>query len=255
MGEVRRGKCGGSMNPYNRPNLVFLKNVMAREFDGRQAASLQGEPVWKHVDFLTVQYMAGSPGTISTLQSYHDEYLKTGKIKGLWITEDHGTAGRGPVTIVDRGLRYLSWVAKNQLDSEQTRLCWWGETDRDPGGRGVEATRLLGGFLANRELWMGSQVLEGGMGYVLSDGNDEKCSRILVALSASRRGVLDCGSVTIQGSRAMLSGKWMVEGVQYSSETPSVKFTPGVEVQGETLRIDLGADDHEVTLILLKKRS
>ncbi len=117
----------GSMNPYNRQNLQFLASVMNRSFDGRQAPTLKGEPVWKHIDYLTVHYMTGSDRTIETLQRYHDEYLQSGKIQGLWITEDHGHAGKGPVTILERGLRFLDWAARNELNAQQTRLCWWGE--------------------------------------------------------------------------------------------------------------------------------
>jgi len=33
----------GSMNPYNKPNITFLKQVMAARFDGRFAPSLRGQ--------------------------------------------------------------------------------------------------------------------------------------------------------------------------------------------------------------------
>jgi len=58
----------GSMNPYNPQNIAFLRNVMERTFDGRQAPSLKGESVWKPIDLLTVHYMAGSPRTVERLK-------------------------------------------------------------------------------------------------------------------------------------------------------------------------------------------
>ena len=88
---------------------------------------------------------------------YVNDYLATGKVKGIWITEDHGRAGRGPVTILDRGLRFLAWAAKNHLSAEQTRLCWWGERERDPGGAGAEVAALIGQFFASRRLYFCSQ--------------------------------------------------------------------------------------------------
>ena len=54
----------GSMNPYNRQNIEFLQNVMGREFTGKNAPTLAGDPVWKHIDVLTVHYMFGGERTV-----------------------------------------------------------------------------------------------------------------------------------------------------------------------------------------------
>ncbi|MFZ5832450.1 MAG: hypothetical protein ACOY3P_20375 [Planctomycetota bacterium] len=209
----------GSMNPYNRPNLEFLRNVMDRTFDGRQAPTLQGEPVWKHIDLLTVHYMTGSPENIATLQQYHDDYLKTGKVTGIWVTEDHGRAGKGPVTILDRGLRFLSWAALNDLGGAQTRLCWWGENEPEPGGRGREATMLVGGFLAGRPLHLSHRQESGANIYLLADAADGTLSRGLVAI-VPERGGLDCGTLTLTLPAAAGKKKWNARAVSYSLESP-----------------------------------
>ncbi len=219
-GDPRRIRIAlGSMNPYNRPNLVFLSNVMARTFDGRQAPTLKGEPVWKHIDLLTVHYMAGSPGTVATLQRYHDDYLMTGRVRGIWITEDHGHAGKGPVTIVDRGLRFLAWAARNRLSADQARLCWWGEGAPEPGGRGREATALLGGFLAGRPLHFAHRREGEADVYLLGDGADASMTRGLVAVVPARSGALDCGKLTIPLPPSAAK-KWHARLVRYSAETP-----------------------------------
>jgi hypothetical protein len=208
------------MNPYNRQNLEFLANVMGRTFDGRQAPTLKGEPVWKHIDLLTVHYMTGSPRNIETLQQYHDIYLKTGKGKGIWITEDHGHAGKGPVTILDRGLRFLAWAARNNLSGAQTRLCWWGENAPEPGGRGREATMLLGGFLAGRPLHFSHRQESGANIYLLADDADSKLSRGLVAIVPDRFGTLDCGKLTVALPAAAATKNWAARAVRYSLEKP-----------------------------------
>jgi hypothetical protein len=209
----------GSMNPYNRPNLAFLANVMGRSFDGAQAPTLKGEPVWKHIDLLTVHYMAGSPRTIETLQQYHDEYLRPGKVQGIWITEDHGHAGKGPVTILDRGLRFLDWAVRNHLTGEQARLCWWGEGAREPGGSGMEATRLLGEFLAGRALWFSHRQQGGAHIYTLADGADAKLSRGLVAIVPERSGPFDCDGLALTLPPGTGEKTWHARVVNYSTET------------------------------------
>lgn len=231
----------GSMNPYNRPNVEFLANVMKRTFDGRQAPTLKGEPVWKHIDLLTVHYMAGSAGTIERLQQYHDLYLKTGMIKGIWITEDHGRAGKGPVTIVDRGLRFLAWAAKNNLSAMQTRLCWWGESERHPGGQGREATALLGRFLAGRPLHFSHRQENAADIYVLTDAADGKLSRGLVAIVPERFGVLDCGKLTVALPAAAAEKTWIARAVSYSLEMPPQISEVALSRSAESLIVPVNA--------------
>jgi len=240
------------MNPYNRPNLAFLKNVMERKFDGKQAPTLKGEEVWKHFDLLTVHYMTGSPGTIATLQQYHDDYLKTGKVKGIWITEDHGHAGRGPVTIIDRGLRFLAWTAKNNLSGEQTRLCWWGEGERDPGGQGREATALLGEFFSGTKLYFASQAVSGGTVYTLSDGNDVGLQRILIALVPGRDGSMKFDNLRLKLPSSDKPREWAIEAIQYSSTTPGKKFAPKSENNSGDLVIRWDHEIAEPALLMLQ---
>jgi hypothetical protein len=242
----------GSMNPYNKPNLVFLKNVMERKFDGQQAPTLKGEVVWKHIDLLTAHYMTGSLGTIATLQQYHDDYLKTGKVKGIWITEDHGRAGRGPVTIIDRGLRFLAWAARNNLSGEQTRLCWWGEGERDPGGQGKEATALFGEFFTGRQLYFASQAVTGGTVYTLSDGDHGGVQRLLIALAPERGSSIKLDKLRLKLPPSKTPRQWVVEAIQYSDTTPGKKFQPrSKNIQGG-LVIDWGRDVAEPMLLMLK---
>jgi hypothetical protein len=241
-GDPRRIRIAlGSMNPYNRPNIEFLSNVMARTFDGRQAPTLKGEPVWKHIDLLTVHYMAGSPRTIETLQAYHDDYLRTGKVKGIWITEDHGHAGKGPVTILDRGLRFLDWVARNRLSGDQARLCWWGEGAPEPGGRGREATTLLGAFLAGRTLHFAHHREGDADVYALADGIDAKLTGGLVAIVPGRSGALDCGRLTVSLPVGASAKKWHARAVRYSAETPPQIAEAALSRDGDAIVAAVGA--------------
>jgi hypothetical protein len=252
-GDPRRIQIAlGSMNPYNRQNIEFLANVMNRAFDGRQAPTLKGEPVWKHIDLLTVHYMTGSAGTIERLQQYHDIYLKTGKIKGIWITEDHGRAGKGPVTILDRGLRFLAWAAKNNLSGAQTRLCWWGEGERDPGGQGREATALLGGFLAGRPLYFSHRQEGAADVYLLADAADGKLGRALVALvPAERGGALECGKLTLALPAGAAAKNWSARAVRYSADSPPQVFPVVPTRSGDSLILPVNQSVSGTWLLLL----
>lgn len=242
----------GSMNPYNQPNLKFLKNVMERTFDSRQAATLKGKPVWKHIDLLTVHYMTGSPRSIETLQQYHDDYLKTGKVKGIWLTEDHGHAGKGPVTILERGLRFLGWAAKNNLSGAQTRLCWWGENAREPGGTGTEATRLLGGFLAGKPLHFSHRQEGAADVYLLADAADGKLSRGLVTIvPAERGGAVECGKLTLALPAGAAAKNWTARAVLYSADTPPRIFPVVPTRNGGSLILPVNQPGSGTWLLLL----
>lgn len=226
----------GSMNPYNRQNVEFLRNVMERSFDSRQAPSLTGEPVWKHIDLLTVHYMAGSPGTIARLQQYLDEYLRPGKINGIWLTEDFGNAGKGPVTIVDRGLRFLDWAARNGLSADQTRLCWWGENARKPGGSGREATVLLGAFLSGRPLFFSHRQDGDVHMYALSDAADANLSRGMIAVVPERGGAAEIDAVTIRLPAGAAAKAWSARLVSYSVDAPPQIAGAKLSRDGTSLR-------------------
>ena len=209
----------GSMNPYNSQNVKFLKTVMASTFDGRLAPTLKGEPVWKHIDVLTVHYMCGASRAIDRLQGYVDDYMKTGKIEGIWITEDHGRGGKGPVTILDRGLRFMGWVARNRMNAGQARLVWWGEGKR-AGGSGKKMMAELGRFMKGRPLTFYEKQLSETRLYVLSDSEDAGTNRILVVIIPEKSGYVDLGTLSLKLAPKAAERAWQVKAVQYSALVP-----------------------------------
>ncbi|MAS92636.1 MAG: hypothetical protein CMO55_05510 [Verrucomicrobiales bacterium] len=243
----------GSMNPYNKPNLVFLKNVMNAEFDGRQAPTLQGKKIADQIDYLTVHYMTGAPRSISTLQGYYEDYITTGKVKGVWITEDHGKGGRGPVTILDRSMRYLSWVASNTMNATQTRLCWWGENDRDPGGPGREAATLMGEFFQGSDIHFGHVPIGDGSAYLVSDGVDHKLTRMVVVLSNSREISHDPLKLDM-ALPSQAPTDWTIRGIQYSSTEPGKEFEPASTVSDQTIHIEMQRENPEPLILLIEAK-
>ena len=182
----------GSMNPYNKPNRAFLEKTMAATFTGRQAPSLAGHTVASQIDALNVHYMFstgrenfdGVLAKTETMQCYVDQYLRTGLVKRLWITEEYGGVGKGGVSIVAAGFRFLAWVAANRLDSEQTRVIWYGDKAEDGGGRA--AVELLGRFLEGRRLDYRCQAESELTLHLLHATATGKDPRLLAALIPSR---------------------------------------------------------------------
>ena len=243
----------GSMNPYNRQNIEFLQNVMGRTFTGKNAPTLTGEPVWKHIDILTVHYMFGGERTVERMQGYVDNYVRTGKVDGIWMTEDHGQAGKGPVTVIERGFRFMAWVARNKLDANQARLVWWGDGARKPGGSARDAEQLLGDFLCGRTLHFLDRAGEDGHIYVISDGMDSETSRILVALVPNRDSQLDLGDIRLGLPEDMPHSGWSAEAIQFSATELSVKTVAPLDSEETELRVSIDTSVTEPMLLLLQQ--
>lgn len=211
----------GSMNPYTRENNWWLRELMTRRFDGPHAPALNGEPVWRYLDILTVHYVAPA---FDKLRRFVRDYLRTGKVSGIWITEDHGRAGRGPVTIFQRGLSFMRWVAADDLNARQARLCWWGEGPR-AGGSGAELMTKLGLFLGGRPLYLGHSTTLLAEAerqrmelYALADAPDAGASRILLVFWPERdTAALDIGTLTLGFPGEKPMHPWSIAGVQYAT--------------------------------------
>jgi len=242
----------GSVNPYNPQNIWFLKTLMDSKFDGVHAPSLKDEPVWKYLHLVSVHYMGGSDSDMETMQEFHNLYLKTGKVEGIWNTEDHGgQGGRGPVTIVDRGLRHLAWAGANGLSADQTRIVWYGDNAAKPGGRAREAIYLLGDFLHGRPLYLSRSKLAGANVYLVADGVDQTLSRILVAIVPDRSSGLDTGNVRLCLPGQCPTSDWHARAVQYSTSAPAEGTVPGVRRDEGMLVVSLSRLVTEPLLLFL----
>jgi hypothetical protein len=243
----------GSMNPYNRQNVEFLRNVMGRKFTGRYAPTLAEEPVWKHIDVLTVHYMFGGERTVQRMQTYVDDYLRTGMVDGIWMTEDHGRAGKGTVTVIERGFRFLAWVARNKLNAAQARLVWWGDGARKPGGSARDAEQLLGDFLFGGTLHFLDRAGEDGHIYLISDGLDSSTTRLLMAVVPRNDSELDLGDVRLDLPEDIPHSGWSADAIQFSAtHLPDKNVTPVASKETE-LRVSVGKSVTEPMLIMLRQ--
>ena len=214
----------GSMNPYMDENVWWLRTLMDSRFTGDRAPTLKGDPVWKHIDVLTMHYMFDlGPGhqygveeNRQRMDTYVKEYLRTGKVDGIWITEGHGRAGKGPVTTLETGFRFVDWVADHDLNADQARFIWWGEGER-AGGSGQEMMRELGRFLKGADqLRYGRSEQDGIVFYTLVHTAHGAPDRVLVVVVPERADAV----LNVDRFRLPLNSgnaRWSVRAVQYST--------------------------------------
>lgn len=245
---------GSMANIYNPDFRQWMYSILDRPILGAQAPTLKGQMVIEHVDYLTVHYPFARNNGMQAMQEIWDRYGKPGRIKGLWITEDHGDMGEGPVTIVDRGLRYLAWAAQNQLTAEQTRLCWWGATEAKPGGKAVEAIELVSRFLADGSLRVGIVEQPGADLCIITASSDDRAAphRVLVGVFPDPENPAGVDDLAISLPAATGRLPWTVRAVQYSAKEPSVAWTPTSTTIGTRLKVELDGLIAEPLLLLFE---
>ncbi len=108
----------------------WFTGMLEHEITGASAPTLKGQRVIQLVDYLTVNYPFTGTENEAPLQELWDHY--GAQVKGLWVTEEFGTSGRGPGDILADAARFLTWAARNQLDAQHTRLLF--DITRRPQG-------------------------------------------------------------------------------------------------------------------------
>lgn len=232
--------AAGSVNPYNKPNIWFLKQLMDSTFDPRLVPTLGNEPVWKHIDYLTIHYMLAPPDHANRqrLDQFTQDYLRTNKVRGIWITEEHGVRGRGATTVLERGMYFLRWVVDNHLSADQAKVFWYGESNRDGRGDGVQLMAKLGQFWGPRQIDFGTAETNDAYFQVMVGRSDAEQSpdRLLIAILPKNKAELSAGEITIHASS--LTGPWQAEGVDYSPITEPTFFDVGVMADKSALNIE-----------------
>lgn len=240
----------GSLNPYKPADVWFLPEIFNRKFGEEAPEPLRGDYTWQHFSILDVHYMfdigpghkVGAEKLRQRMDRYVEDYLRTGKVEGIWVNEGHGRAGRGPVTILKTGFRFLDWVVANQLTSDQTKQIWWGESSR-AGGSGQDMMRELGRFLVGGPLSMVVQKTDAFHLYILRDRDMASAKRILVCIvPQDNPGYLDLGTLTLSAENMPKS--WQTRAVQYSAISLPEEHSATTTVEADKLQIEL---NHRIT--------
>jgi hypothetical protein len=103
---------------------IFLRTVLDGTVVGTHAPTLAGKKGHELVETIGLHY---SLGTASVLDTYYNEWVASGKVSGMWNTEEHGWAGLGDYDIALHGFRWLDFWAQKSWSSETARLQFWGD--------------------------------------------------------------------------------------------------------------------------------
>ena len=238
--------CGSLGNSYNSKARAWLDRVLQHRIAGDHAPTLKGQRVLDLVDILCVHYPVASDPFDKTLSGYFADYMKPGHVQGIWVTEEHGRRGRGTASILMRGMRFMQWAGRYQLNAQQTRICWWGTTNPKPGGTASIAIDQLGQLLGNTPLTMGVMSLPNQLGkaYLLRPQQANSTMQLFLVIEPTRDHVLNVGKLKLpdltHGSHGNLDAKWIV----YSTDHPPVersltdKITTNDGNQGWTIDIN-----------------
>jgi hypothetical protein len=246
--------CGSLGNSYNPKSRAWLDKVMDHVIKGDDAPSLAGKRMGDLVDILTVHYPLGTDQWDKSLGAIHDKYMSHGTVKGIWITEEHGMRGAGPVTILQRGMRFLDWASLYGLDAHQTRLCWWGTDRPKPGGKASLAIDLLGRVLGDAPLKMAvhlSLTSRQRICVLWSEGSGRP-TKLLVVLLPGGQGEgqsLSASRLTVEGLPAQLPGVVVGKLIQFSQSQIPVEKQVAVAVGDKSLIIELDAVITEPSLV------
>ena len=198
---------GSVANIYNGNSRRWLGDLLGHVVSGDEAPTLKGRTIGELVDIATVHYPFARPTGQDTMQQIWDSHVARGPLEAVWITEEHGRRGKGPVTVVDRSLRFIDWVSRNGLTADQSRLVWWGIDKKHPGGAGIEAVEWMGRILSGRNLSIVYAPCGGAVCAVFSEQADD-CARptLLAIYSVQPRAVgrlilHGAGSCTADGAR------------------------------------------------------
>jgi hypothetical protein len=150
-GDERRLKIvlGSIANAYNPTSRRWLNDLLSRHIDNPRTPELHGKAVWEVADILSFHYLVtrAAPDWEESLDELYRRWIETGRMEGMWATEEHGAKGRGFVTVARVAARWLHWWSKHRWKPDRGRCIFWGVDRPKPGSKGMEAIRLLGEFL------------------------------------------------------------------------------------------------------------
>ncbi len=242
---------GSIGNIYNPASRAWLERVMNHKVSGDAAPTLKGKKVAEFVDIICVHYGWAHDGQIEVIQSLYEQYVTSGHAQGIWMTEDHGLKGLGPVTVVDRGLRFLYWVATNHLSSDQARMCWWGIDRPKQGGPAMLAIDLIGSFFGKSALDFYRTQLDGTIVTVLATREEPK--RLMIAIVPDKEEVFETGMLELHWDTFKAGAAWSGSLTRYSASSPSLETAITASAKTGKLTIPLMATISEPAIVLLEQ--
>ncbi|MDQ8196116.1 alpha/beta hydrolase-fold protein [Coraliomargarita sp. SDUM461004] len=164
----------GSITAATNPNSIeFINTVMRTRINSKFAPSLKGKQTSELVDILAAHYMMNSgPHGLNwrqNLDMLYQDWLKPGTIKGIWLTEEGGTANQGAGDAAVALARFFAWWSDKQWTPLRGRLFFWSDWAASKGLPISYMQLYWGDFFRESDFkdvsmnmtWAGSENLEG----------------------------------------------------------------------------------------------
>lgn len=143
---IMLGSIANAADPLSRE---WLDTLLTYRLKGLIEPELRGTQVWELVDVISIHYlvtaMRGSWSEV--LDSLQAKWVLTGRVAGIWATEELGAQpadkALGAATTLRILARYLHWWTTRSIDPNRSRAFFWG-TERGPAEtRGRRALDMM----------------------------------------------------------------------------------------------------------------
>lgn len=225
---------GSVANIFNPKSRDWAQKMLDYRFEGTAVSQIKGKLVSDEIDILTVHYAMAHKQSHKVLDELRERFLLTNKVTGIWITEDHGRRGNGPVDITRRSVQFLHWITRHQLSSMQSRICWWGTGLKKAGGKPIVAIKQLGQIFGNSQLQITHTATPQMQIYSFVINPSKQSPSYANVLIRNDKSTGNLGKISFKPPATNNSDEpWQVQWIAYSSTTmPVIKLLNAKRLNG-----------------------
>ncbi|MDP0495897.1 MAG: hypothetical protein Q7Q73_06775 [Verrucomicrobiota bacterium JB024] len=121
----------GSIARSSAPDaMAWLRMTTDRPLTGSYDASMAGKDPLSYVDYLAIHYIQKGSFTTEYLNYLYDTYVKTGRVRGIWSTEELGTGDafeiNGP-KVLGSIVRYMDWWSRHDWEPDKGKIFFFSD--------------------------------------------------------------------------------------------------------------------------------
>jgi hypothetical protein len=121
----------GSIARSSAPDaMAWLRMLTDRPLTGQYDASMAGKDPLAFVDYLAVHYVQKGSYSTEYLNILYDTYVKTGRVRGIWSTEELGIGDafeiNGP-KVLGSIVRYMDWWSRHDWEPDKGKVFLFGD--------------------------------------------------------------------------------------------------------------------------------
>jgi hypothetical protein len=225
---------------YDPETVAWLEALLTYSIRGDYAKSLAGKRVHDLVDIIAIHYLLsrGDENWQTTLDTLHRRWVGTGRIRGIWATEeigkDFGHKGKGASTALKVVARNLHWLhSRAATTPQQSRSLMWGWRMGAPGTRGEDALVTLHEHLGNTpltEIGNGLDTLprKPGMEYYLFQSANDPARRVAMIFTTKSAATAQIEHITMKADQwagQVKATAWVFSSAGQQTQTAAAERT------------------------------